>query len=270
MNEDLFLAALGSHLKHQWLWLVVESPVVEHLEKLMHRNALPAARAALSKNQDYVENWNLEMQTWWSIVDKMLTCAEIAAIDPHVDAHMFQDLLCHLAPGTAAIDLNVVAAGTGGAQNRLRSALRDGLAKLSWQPQFCSGWAWDLVCHFWNTPRRPAHTTTTTTLLVDEWTGDGYVARLTMEWLPEEGTGDLYPDPVTLPFLIRDQSFLEAERNAVNAMRENSSLWSSSHADVRWRLERQDGRQLLHIGGGSAGGAFALALAHLMTKISGP
>lgn len=121
------------------------------------------------------------------------------------------------------------------------------------------GFCRDLVNIFLEQPPRPAvQTLSSTVLLVDTARNDGVVATLTLE-LVSEGNRDLYSIP-ELAFL-RLADFHEAENNA-RACVIDSQLWRHAH-DVRWRLQRLDGKPLANLSGPSLGAAFALGIGKL-------
>ncbi|MBV7333592.1 hypothetical protein KFU94_36235 [Chloroflexi bacterium TSY] len=92
-------------------------------------------------------------------------------------------------------------------------------------------------------------------------------ATLTLEWLGNEGTRTLYPHPHTMSFLDRDQAFQISEANATAWVRDTLKLWEEGgRSDIRWRLTRKDEQPLFRVEGGSAGGAFALGVAALLSK----
>ncbi len=95
-------------------------------------------------------------------------------------------------------------------------------------------------------------------LLVDTARNEGAGATLTLE-LMLNGGGEFYPIP-ELAFM-RDKDFHQAEDNA-RACVEGAGLWQKDW-DVRWRLQRRDGKPLVTLSGPSMGAAFALGLAKL-------
>ena len=100
-----------------------------------------------------------------------------------------------------------------------------------------------------------------TALLVDLARNEGITAVLTLELL-EDGAGDFYPAP-ELAFL-RDADFQQAEANARAAVH-TVAQWSSQY-DVRWRLQRRDGKPVTSLGGPSLGAAFALGISTLLAR----
>jgi hypothetical protein len=99
------------------------------------------------------------------------------------------------------------------------------------------------------------------TLLVDTARNEGVVATLTLELLTD-GQGELYPTP-ELAFL-RDADFQQAEATACAAL-QATPFWSHHH-DVRWRLQRRDGKPVTNLSGPSMGAAFALGMGRLLAE----
>jgi hypothetical protein len=125
-------------------------------------------------------------------------------------------------------------------------------------PGFCR----DLVLLLSDASLRQAERTTTmTVLLVDTARNEGVTAVLTLE-LMSDGSGALYPAP-ELAFL-RDADFQQAEANAGAAI-SAAGLWTPD-TDVRWRLQRRDGKPLTSLSGPSLGAAFALGVSKLLTE----
>jgi len=99
---------------------------------------------------------------------------------------------------------------------------------------------------------------------------EGVVATLTLELMPRgkpmPKPGDdeaLYPIP-ELAFVQRANGFPEAEKSACQYVR-GEGLWPKGF-DVRWSLDRRDGKPLPPVlEGNSLGGAFALGLAKLFS-----
>jgi hypothetical protein len=101
---------------------------------------------------------------------------------------------------------------------------------------------------------------------VESTTGEGVVARLTLEWLGDGGQGQLYPDPATMTFVTLDDDFRQAVEHARVCVR-TLGLWrTDAPGDVRWRLARGDDKSLRELTGNSAGAAFALALGTLCAR----
>ncbi len=135
-------------------------------------------------------------------------------------------------------------------------------AEDTWPPLLGSAWARDMVASLVGRPRPVTQTERVGVLLVSD-SDSGLVAHLILERLGDVGMGAFYPDPAAMSFVSRDATFTAGERNAL-AYLHNRGLWpADSTEDVRWRVVRQDGRPLNYLSGGSAGGAFALALAKL-------
>jgi hypothetical protein len=123
-----------------------------------------------------------------------------------------------------------------------------------------SGFCRDLTRALADSPLRPAkRDLSLTTLLVDIARNEGVTAVLTLE-LVAEGAGDFYPIP-ELAFL-RDADFQQAEINAHSAVH-TVTQWSPSY-DVRWRLQRRDGKPLTNLSGPSLGAAFSLGISTLL------
>lgn len=117
----------------------------------------------------------------------------------------------------------------------------------------------DLLLAFSDQPLRSAvRVQTLTVLLVDAARQEGVVATLTLESIPH-GSGDFYPEPA-LAFL-RDPEFQQAEVHALAAAKTLGS-WRTDH-DVRWHLQRRDGKPITTLVGPSLGAAFALGLGNL-------
>lgn len=122
------------------------------------------------------------------------------------------------------------------------------------------GFCWDLRLALSDSPLRPVQRSLSlTTLLVDMARNEGVTAVLTLE-LIREGSGDFYPVP-ELAFL-RDADFQQAETNAQVAVH-TIAQWPPSD-DVRWRLQRRDGKPLANLSGPSLGAAFSLGISALL------
>lgn len=80
-------------------------------------------------------------------------------------------------------------------------------------------------------------------------------ATLTLESV-DEGSGEIYPIPELL--LCRDDRFRQAERLAA------SRLSGDEHFDIRWKLDRLDGKAVGHLTGPSMGAAFAAGIRALI------
>lgn len=194
----------------------------------------------------------------WTITCAMLACAEIAALGDRSPDRL-PELSRRFGPGLAA-----PGEPAGEASPRARDwprAVRAWLSSLPWQPPLSAAWAWDAVAGFAGRPRSVACAERLAVLLVAE--GRGVSARLTVERLADEGAGTLYPDPATMAFVRRDRAFCQAEADGVACVRGMGWWAEGPRPDVRWRIARPDGRPLTALEGGSAGGAFALALARL-------
>lgn len=97
------------------------------------------------------------------------------------------------------------------------------------------------------------------TLLVDTARNEGMLTRLTLGLVPD-GNGDLSPTPAFA--FIRDTTFCQAENNA----REWIARAGLSHEkrDIRWQLQRHDGKPVVNLTGPSMGAAFGLGMAKLL------
>lgn len=124
------------------------------------------------------------------------------------------------------------------------------------------GFCWDLMLALTDSPPRPVHRSLSlTALLVDMARSEGVTAVLTLELL-REGNGDFYPVP-ELAFL-RDADFQQAETHAQAAVH-TITHWPPSY-DVRWRLQRRDGKPLTNLSGPSLGAAFSLGVSTLLAS----
>jgi len=143
----------------------------------------------------------------------------------------------------------------GVAQRERQKTLRPAVASLAVSIGFCS----DLIQEFLGEPSRQAERELSlTVLLVDTVRNEGVVAVLTLELLPE-GSGELYSIPQQA--FIRDSDFCQAEDNARTYVA-GAGLWQEDR-DVRWRLQRRDGKPLANLTGPSLGAAFALGIGKL-------
>lgn len=122
------------------------------------------------------------------------------------------------------------------------------------------GFRQDLMLALADSPLRPAQRSLSlTTLLVDIARNEGVTSILTLE-LIKKGSGDFYPVP-ELAFL-RDTDFQQAEMDARAAVH-TITHWSPAY-DVRWRLQRRDGKPLVNLSGPSFGAAFSLGISALL------
>ena len=97
-------------------------------------------------------------------------------------------------------------------------------------------------------------------MLVGETGERGIVGNLTLELL-DDGNGDFYPSPELC--LRLDDDFLVSAA-AAQAYVSREGLCREAH-DVRWTLERRDGRALgPRVSGGSAGALLALGLGKIL------
>ena len=127
------------------------------------------------------------------------------------------------------------------------------------------GFRRDLMLALADSPLRLAQRSLSlTTLLVDMARNEGVTAVLTLE-LIQEGSGDFYPVP-ELAFL-RDADFQQAEINARAAVH-TITHWPPV-SDVRWRLQRRDGKPLTNLSGPSLGASFSLGICTLLAGKEG-
>jgi hypothetical protein len=131
------------------------------------------------------------------------------------------------------------------------------------------GWLLDLIEELFAGKLRLSvlgRSVTIMTLLVEKRGADdsGVVADLTLELMPD-GVGTLYPIPA-LAFVNRDTDFQQAEENACAMARATLASWGKAwQQDIRWQLQRRDGKPLsLTLLGDSAGGALTLELVKLL------
>jgi len=108
--------------------------------------------------------------------------------------------------------------------------------------------------------RQPMWSQSMPALLIDRVRDTGVVATLTLE-LMSAGNQTLYPVPACL-FVDRDAAFCQAAIAACEHVLQ-TGLWPQGW-DVRWHVQRRDGKPLLPLTGPSMGGAFALGLVKLL------
>ncbi|MBV7333596.1 hypothetical protein KFU94_36255 [Chloroflexi bacterium TSY] len=291
-NRETLLSILRSGSYIEWKRLATGPILFNALCEMLKNHQTCEVRALLDEHQQFVENYQPRelMLRWWTIVDAIVTCAEIAEID-HKDGKAsvrFQTLLSRLASqqNNLALDrrlpersdhldphIAVSREGDGCAPldgETWHLFVRQSLDRLMQAPLLSGPWAWDVVRCFSDDPRPLARQESITVpLVVGDTLGgqnEGVLATLTLQLLSDVGSGLLYPDPVTMSFVTRDEAFQQAEQNGVSYLC-SEGLWKENETiDVRWRLLRQDRNPLVHIEGGSAGGAFALGLAQLLAN----
>lgn len=108
-------------------------------------------------------------------------------------------------------------------------------------------------------PRTTEREVSLNTLLVDTARNEGMLTTLTLGLVPD-GNGDLYPTPAFA--FIRDATFCQAENDAREWL-EHAGLAPEKH-DIRWQLQRHDGKPFVNLTGPSMGAAFALGMAKLL------
>ena len=186
----------------------------------------------------------------WITAVGLITCAQIADLTERTPERLLQLLL----------KLNPQAQVTDRSDSDWQQFVRTSLYQFPWPKPLNAEWAWDAVTAFWKDRRKVLRSVQMTILLVE---GNlGTTADLTLV-LIGEGQGTLYPDPETMSFVLRGDTFLQAEQNAIAFVRKQG-LWPKTE-DVRWKITRKSHKPILELDGGSAGGAFALGIAKLMT-----
>ncbi len=124
-------------------------------------------------------------------------------------------------------------------------------------------WEWDAFCAFRG---RSAERSVTVTALLVYQNNEGFTAKLTLERF-ENGTGGIYKSPAEHAFLTLAEDFEGAIDNAKACVKNRGAKFDG--VDVRWRLERHDGKPLpLLVEGPSLGGAFAIGLVRLLAEPS--
>ena len=192
----------------------------------------------------------------WQTANAVLTCAEIASLDRYTIPGL-PALLAKIDPSAPAFEVDSdLDAQTWPAY------LRQRLGQIAWPAQTGPSWGWDTVTCFWK-KQRPAESSQRITLLLLDEREQGMTAELFLELL-QDGRGTLYPDPETMSFVSLKDSFQESLREAVR-LAQAQDVWPGER-DIRWRIERQDGRPLTALDGGSAGGAYALGLLKLLVQ----
>ncbi|MEN8131926.1 MAG: hypothetical protein ABFS45_17440 [Pseudomonadota bacterium] len=126
------------------------------------------------------------------------------------------------------------------------------------------GFLRDLMYEFQHEEPRPAEHQQAVMLSLVETHADGrqrgVMATLTLARMNTRD-GALYPEP-RLAFVSRDPDFRDAEEDACRYVR-SEGLWPKD-CDVRWSIERRDGKSVgARLCGNSAGAAFAVGLAKL-------
>lgn len=125
----------------------------------------------------------------------------------------------------------------------------------------------DLIHEFGSGKMRPpVHKQSITGVLIDEgqYSQPGVVVMITLEAI-NGGNGSFYPTPA---FALLDlyPEFQDGLENSLRMVRDTLGIWRDGY-DVRWRIDRTDGRELSStLKGGSAGAAFAFALAKLFAQ----
>lgn len=141
---------------------------------------------------------------------------------------------------------------------------KNDLRKAANSANLCEGFVRDLEAEL-RGERLPAVRDAVVSALFVDNTGaerSGALGRLTFE-LVSGGAGRLYRSP-HMAFVLRDQEFRNAETGSHDFVK-SLGLWDHG-CDVRWRLDRPDGKALpLQLIGDSTGGTFAFGLAKLLS-----
>jgi hypothetical protein len=195
----------------------------------------------------------------WQAVRLVLICAQIANLDEYSYAKLPGLLKGFDLPGEGpAFEMERFASL---ARAEWPGFLEEALKRLVWPAPLNAAWARDTIACFWKNCRQPIRSQRVTLLLLDE-DEQGFTADLSLDLL-ENGNGTLYPDPESMSFVRLSESFLESIQRARAAVLQMEGRLEGE--DVRWKIERQDGKTLSCLEGGSAGGAFALALVKLLS-----
>jgi hypothetical protein len=217
--------------------------------------------SALSRLEMYQQSLpNKLSEEKWRIAKVIFTCARIANLDSYSykklpdllqTSNLSGEMLTH---DSADFDkFN---------QDSWFTFIRGVLEGLTWFNPISAAWAWDTLNHFWKRPRKEINSQRLTLLLLGK-DHAGITADLTLDLL-DDGDGTLYPDPETMSFVTQGDKFIESQQNAINAIQQRGT-WAY-HKDVRWKIERQDGKPIQVLDGGSAGATFALGLSKLYTQ----
>lgn len=190
----------------------------------------------------------------------VLACAQIAALDRY-NCRRLEALLRLIDPDARLPDafqqqLEHVP------DDKWAQALHAALQYAAWPLPLCAAWGWDAINRFWKIDRQVEQRQHITLLLVDG-KNQGVAADLALELL-SKGAGELYPDPGGMWYPAQRPAFQQALEKACALVR-GRGLWPDRQ-DVRWSVARQDGGPLDVLDGGSAGAAFALALAKLLVE----
>ena len=110
-------------------------------------------------------------------------------------------------------------------------------------------------------PRATEREVSLNTLLVDTARNEGMLTTLTLGLVPD-GNGDLYPTPAFA--FIRDATFCQAENDAREWLKHTSL--TPKERDIRWQLQRHDGKPFVQLTGPSMGAAFGLGMAKLLAR----
>ncbi|MBV7339281.1 hypothetical protein KFU94_65905 [Chloroflexi bacterium TSY] len=248
-----------------WKDLTVGNGLFRSLCAAVRNGIIDKAKPLLAEWYDEYIQYGNRSECEWDIAYAMLKCAEIATLSHETVADL-PGLLYELDPCLNVPDVQACLNAFEDMQS-WRQFVYWWLYQVSWQPSLGAAWAWDVTSSMWDIPRPIAQVERVTVPLM---IGKGTIANLTLELLSDLGNGELYPDPKTMSFVTRNEAFRQAEENAAAYVRAEGLREGNAKPDIRWRLERQDGRPFLSVEGGSAGGAFALGQTKLLVTAQKP
>jgi hypothetical protein len=257
--EDLLAMPKAFEKRREaWQRITTGNAVLRGLRSAVRGGSIDRVERLLEEWQEFLEVEGETYQTQRTMLRAAVVCARIAALNCQARAEL-PALLRRFNPAAELPDGQVGLAPPS-VDSEWRQLVRCGLLAMRWRPPLCTGWALDVLGWMRDGSRRAARSQSVWALLAVNY---GVPARLTVELLEDLSSGDFYPDPATMMFVVRDDAFQQAEQTAVSLVRAEGLWPAGGVADVRWRIERLDGKLLAGIKGGSAGGAFALALAKL-------
>jgi hypothetical protein len=264
MNDIVDLLAIPREWEKRpeaWQRLTHGYVLFDALRECVQYDDLDQVIPLASQWQVFAANSRDQSRRSWQILWTLFTCAKIAALKADT-AHNFPTILHELDPQAPIPDELECQEALPDAQT-WRRFLHDTLYRLTWHAPLSAEWAWDAVTTLMGNPRTIVRSANISILLIA--TG-GITSRLTLERFSDEGRGMLYNDPRTMSFLNWGEQFEQAMQSAVACTR-GEGLWSKPESvDVRWKLTRDDSKQLTYVDGASAGGVFALGLAKLFAE----
>jgi hypothetical protein len=244
--------------REAWQQMMTGNAVLRGLRSAVRGGSVDRAEGLLDEWQEFLEVEGEPYQTQRTMLRAAVACARIAALNCQASAELLT--LLHWFHPAAELpdgqDIHIPPSG----DFEWRQLVLGGLLAVRWRPPLCAGWVLDVLDWMRDGSRRAVRSQNVWALLAMDY---GVPARLTVELLGDLSGGDFYPDPATMMFVVRDDTFRQAEQNAVSLVRAEGLWPAGGRADVRWRIERLDGKSLAGVKGGSAGGAFALSLAKL-------